>query len=52
MAKFNERTKKQILTEYNDGKTIKEITSGYGVAKSTIFNWVKKKFSNKKVYWI
>lgn len=48
MIKFNEKTKKQILTEYNDGKTIKEITSKYGVAKSTIFTWIKKNIQTKK----
>lgn len=48
MTKFNERTKKQILTEYNDRKPIKEIISRYGVAKSTIFNWIKKGFRTKK----
>ena len=48
MTMFNERTKKQILTEYNDRKPIKEITSKYGVAKSTIFTWIKKNIQTKK----
>jgi len=39
---YTEEFKNTIVELYNSGKTLAELSSEYGVAKSTITGWVKK----------
>ena len=39
---YSEEFKNTIVELYNSGKTLAELNSEYGVAKSTIISWVKK----------
>jgi len=40
--RYEEGFKKQIVALYNSGKSLADLNSDYGVAKSTITTWVKR----------
>ena len=40
--KYPEEFKKQIVTEYLKGSSYPKLSTEYGVAKSTILEWVRK----------
>jgi len=40
--RYSEEFKNTIIELYNCGKTLAELNSEYGIAKSTITSWVKK----------
>lgn len=40
--RYSEEFKNTIIELYNSGKTLAELNSEYGVAKSTITGWIKK----------
>ena len=43
MAKrYEEEFKKQIVSLFNNGKTLADINREYGVAKSTVKTWIKR----------
>jgi transposase len=39
---YSEEFKNTIVELYNSGKTLTELNSEYGIAKSTISGWIKK----------
>lgn len=39
---YEEQFKKQIVSLYNNGKSLADLNRDYGVAKSTISTWVKR----------
>ena len=43
MKRYTEEFKQQILSELNDGLTVNEIREKYGVARSSVFLWVKER---------
>ncbi len=43
MAKvYDEQLKREIVSEFVSGRTYSELSSKYGIAKTTILGWVKK----------
>ena len=41
-ARYSEEFKKTIVTLYQSGKTYADIQKEYGIASSTLSNWVRK----------
>ena len=39
---YTDEYKNTIVELYNSGKTISELSSEYGISKSTILGWIKK----------
>ncbi|HHW57322.1 MAG TPA: transposase, partial [Clostridia bacterium] len=40
--KYNDEFKNTIVELYNHGKSLAELSSEYGISKSTILGWLKK----------
>ena len=40
--KFNEDFKKMVVDLYNNGSSVKKLSSEYGVSEVTIYKWIKK----------
>lgn len=40
--KFNEDFKKMVVDLYNNGSSVRELHSEYGVSDVTIYKWIKK----------
>ncbi len=46
---YNEEFKKQLVKEYIQGKSYLTLEKEYGVAKSTLFGWVKKDSEERQI---
>ncbi|MDZ5610477.1 transposase, partial [Bacillus pseudomycoides] len=40
--KFNEEFKKMVVELYHSERSVKELSSEYGVSEVTIYKWIKK----------
>ncbi len=40
--KFNEEFKKMVVELYHSGRSVKELSSEYGVSEVPIYKWIKK----------